>query len=364
MPTTKSIPVAKGEVNWHESMTQTFEFYTVDPNTWKDDKPITFIESCSIERDESNETLGSARFDVGEHLDECYIRTYLVVIQNGFTNKFPLGTHLVQTTPKEFDGLKTKYEVDAYTPLLELKESQPPIGYSILKETKIMPLAANICREVMRAPIVSGKSEEKLYSDFVANLNDTWLTFLKDLVANAKHEIALDEMGQVIFKPTQDIASLQPVMVFNDDNSSILYPSVKDDNDIYGIPNVVEVIYSTNAGFLRSRVVNDDPNSPISTVNRGREIVHRESSPQINGTPTQEYIDAYALQLLRNLSCLVHKITFEHSYYPVRVGDAVILNYERAGLKNIKAKITAQSIKCETGCSIQETAVYTTKLWR
>ena len=60
----------------------------------------------------------------------------------------------------------------------------------------------------------------------------------------------------------------------------------------------------------------------------------------------------------------VHKITFEHSYYPVRVGDAVILNYERAGLKNVKAKITAQSIKCETGCSIQETAVYTTKLWR
>lgn len=364
MPTTTSIPVAKGEVNWHESMTQSFEFYTVDPNTWKDDKPVNNILSCSITRDESTETLGSATFDVGGPIGECYIRVYLVTIQNGYTNKFPLGTYLVQTTPKEFDGKRTKYEVDAYTPLLELKESPPPIGYSVLKETEIMPVAISICRETMRAPVISAKSDKKLYSDFVANLNDTWLSFVKSLVANAKHEIELDELGQVIFKPIQDTASLQPVKVFNDDNSSILYPSVKDNNDIYGIPNVVEVVYSNNAGCLYSRVVNDDPNSPISTVNRGREIVHRDSNPQVSGTPTQEYIDAYAKQLLRNVSCLEHTITFEHAYYPVRVGDAVILNYERAGLKNVKARITSQSIKCQTGCSIQETAVYTTKLWR
>ena len=64
---------------------------------------------------------------------------------------------------------------------MELKESYPPIGYSILKDTKIMPLASNLFREHMRAPIVNAKSEEKLYSNFVANLDDTWLSFLSDL---------------------------------------------------------------------------------------------------------------------------------------------------------------------------------------
>lgn len=351
-------------IDWHKSMIQTFEYYTVDPYTWKDNKQITDIESCSITRDESTDTLGSATFDCGSLLDECYIRCYLIAIQNGLTHKEPLGTFLVQTPSVGFDGKRKDISMDAYTPLIELKEDLPPIGYSVPKNTEIMSLASNICRENMRAPVVSASSIDTLYADFVSNLDDTWITFLRDLVANAKHKINLDEMGRVIFEPVQDIASLRPVKVFNDDNSSILYSDVTDERDLYGIPNVVEIVYSTDSGYLFSRVVNKDVNSPISTVNRGREIVYRNTSPNVVGKPTQEYLDNYALETLRNLSCLEHKITFTHGYYPIRLGDAIALNYERAGLKNIVAKVTSQSIECSTGCNVQTTAVYTEKLWR
>lgn len=352
------------EIDWTKSMQQSFEFYTVDPLTWKDDRRLLTIESCTINRDESADTLGSATFDVGEEMDECYIRTYLVVIQNGVTKKIPLGTHLAQTPSTKFDGMRKTSSVDGYTPLIELKESPPPIGYSLLKGQEIMPIAYSLCRERMRAPVVQANSNRTLYNDFVSNLDDTWVTFLSDLIANAKFQFDLDEYGRVIFEPVKDIASLQSVWTYNDDNSSILLPSVSHDRDIYGIPNVVEVVYSTDAGYLYSRVVNDDPTSPISTVNRGREIVHRDSNPTVNGKPDQAYIDEYATQLLRNLSCLEHTIKYSHGYCPVRVGDCVTLNYERAGLKNVRAKVTSQSIKCETGCTVEETAVYTTKLWR
>lgn len=351
-------------IDWTKSMKQTFEYYTVDPNTWKDDKQITTIESATINRDESNSTLGSATFDVGEELDECYLRTYLIASQNRETQKVPLGTHLVQTPSVGFDGKRTDISIDAYTPLIELKESPPPIGYSILKDQQIMPVAVSLCRENMRAPVVEAKSTEKLHADFVSNLDDTWVTFISDLVSNAKYELGLDELGRVIFEPVQDVASLQPVWTYTDDNSSILYPEITDERDLYGIPNVVEVVYSTDAGYLFSRVVNDDANSPISTVNRGREIVYRDSNPNVNGNPTQEYIDQYAYQLLRSLSVLEHTITYTHGYCPVRIGDCVMLDYKRAGLRNIKAKVTSQSIKCQTGCSVEETAVYTTRLWR
>lgn len=351
-------------INWHESMIQTYEFYIVDPLTWRDDKRINNVESCTINRDEEAQTLGSATLDCADSLGECYFRVYLVAIQNGVTYKFPLGTFIIQTQSYGFDGKRQDLTTDAYTPLIELKESMPPAGYSVLKDTEIMSLAANICQENMRAPVVPAKCDEKLYSDFVANLSDTWLTFTQDLVANAKYKLTLDEMGRTLFEPVQDIASLQPVTEFSDDNSSILYADLTNEHDLYGIPNVVEVVYSTDAGYLYSKVVNDDPNSPISTVNRGREILYRETSPQVVGKPTQEYIDAYANQLLRNLSCLEHKITFSHGYYPVRIGDAVVLNYKKAGLNNVTAKITSQTIKCETGCYVQSTAVYTTKLWR
>ena len=351
-------------INWHESMNQTFEFYIVDPNTWKDAKPITTVKTGTINRDESNQTLGSATFDITEEIDECYIRTYLIVNQNGNTDKVPLGTHLVQTPDTSFDGKVSSTSLDAYTPLIELKENQPPIGYSILKDTNVMDAAYAICRENMRAPVVKATSTKKLYSDFIANTNDNWATFITDFIANAKFKLALDELGRTLFEPIQDIASLQPVTTFDDSNSSILYPSLTNKRDLYGIPNVVEVVYSTDSGYIFSRVVNDDENSPISKVKRGREILYRDTNPNCSGEPTQEMLDDYAVQLLRNLSCLEHAITYTHGYYPVRVGDCVLLDYKRAGLNNVKAKIISQSIKCETGCPVEETAVYTEKLWR
>ena len=351
-------------IDWTKSMAQTFEFYVVDPLTWKDTTLLEQIKTCNINRDDETATLGSASIGATEVLDECYVRVYLIADQNGITEKVALGTYLVQTPSTSYDGKNNSISMDAYTPLIELKEGLPPIGYSILKDTNIMDTAYDICREHMRAPVVKTNSSKTLYSDFVANVDDTWISFNTDLVANANFKLGLDEVGRVIFVPIQDIASLQHRWIYTDDNSSILYPDVTNERDLYGIPNVVEVVYSTDSGSLFSRIVNSDENSPISTVNRGREIVYRDNNPSFSGVPTQEMLDDYAVQLLRNLSCLEHKITYTHGYCPVRVGDCVMLNYEKAGLRNVKAKVISQSIKCETGCPVQETAVYTTKLWR
>ena len=349
--------------DWLSSMQQTFEYYIVNPNTWKDVKRIDNVLSCSIERDAEADTLGSASFDIADSLGECYIRVYLITIQNGITEKHPLGTFLVQTPSSRFDGKTRSVTMDAYTPLLELKESQPPIGYYIPKKENIMDYAYRLVREHARAPVVQAVCSEKVFSDFVSNTDDTWITFLNDLIANAKYKFALDEMGRIMFAPDQDTASLQPVWTYNDDNSSILYPEFTMDHDLYGIPNVVEVIYSDADEHYYARVVNDDPNSPISTVNRGREIIHRVTDPSIVGDPTEDQIIEYANKLLRDLSSIEYTVTYNHGYCPVRIGDCVRLNYTRAGIKNIKAKVIAQSLTCEPGCSVNETAVFTTKLW-
>lgn len=349
--------------DWTKSMQQTFEYYVVDPNTWKDTKKLNNVKSCTINRDSDAETLGSATIDVTESLGECYIRVYLITIQNGLKEKHPLGTFLVQTPSSSFDGKMRTVSMDAYTPLLELKESPPPLGYSILKDANIMENAYLLSREHARAPVVKTECSDTLYSDFVSNTDDTWLTFLIDLIANAKYTFMLDETGRILFSPKQDTASLQPVWTYQDDNSSILYSDLDIEHDIYGIPNVVEVIYSSGNDYYYGKAVNDDSNSPTSTVNRGREIIQRISNPSLNGDPTEKQIQEYAEQLLRELSTLEYTISYSHGYCPVRLGDCVRLNYSRAGLTDIKAKVIHQSIKCESGCSVTEKAVFTTKLW-
>lgn len=349
--------------DWRTSMQQTFEYYTVDPGSWKDVQKLNNVKSCTISRDSEAETLGSATIDVTESVGECYIRAYLVTIQNGVRERHPLGTFLVQTPSSSYNGKIRNVSMDAYTPLLELKENPPPLGYSILKDVNIMENAYLLCREHARAPVVKANDTTPLYSDFVANTSDTWLTFLIDLIANAKYTFALDELGRILFAPKQDTASLQPVWTYDDSNSSILYPDLEMDHDLYGIPNVVEVIYSSGKAHYYARVVNDDENSPTSTVNRGREIIYRTTDPGLSGDPTNNQIQEYATKLLKELSTVEYTITYTHGYCGTRLGDCVRLDYTRAGLKDIKAKIVSQSIKCEPGCPVTEKAVFTTKLW-
>lgn len=350
--------------DWSASMQQTFEYYTVDPGTWRDVKRLDNVKSCTISRDINAETLGSAVIDVEGAIDECYIRIYLVTIQNGILEKHPLGTFLVQTPSTSYDGKNKSVSLDAYTPLLELKEKKPPIGYSIMKDANIMDVAWHLTGECSRAPVVPAKCSTHLHYDFVASIDDTWIAFLQDFIANAKYSFDLDEMGRILFSPNQDTASLQPVWTYNDGNASILYPDISVDRDLYGIPNVVEVVYSNGTESYYAKVVNDDSNSPTSTVNRGREIPYRETNPDLLGNPGEQEIKEYAERLLRELSTLEHVITYVHGYCPVRPRDCVRFDCSSAGLANVKAKVISQSIRCEPGCPVTEKAVFTIKFWR
>ena len=227
-----------------------------------------------------------------------------------------------------------------------------------------MSEAYRIARENCRAPIIQTDSDTTLKEDFVANVDEKWISYISSFIAQAKYKLGLDELGKILFLPEQKTEELQPVHTFDDGNSSILYPETTLKHDLYGIPNVVEVICDIGTEIYQARVVNDDPNSPTSTIRRGREIKYTDSKPTLSGYPTKEQVDEYAENLLKSLSSVEYQVTFTHGYYPVRLGDCVRLNYTKADLVNIKAKVIRQSIKCEPGCPVTTTAVFTTKLWK
>lgn len=350
-------------IDWSESMEQTFEYYEVDPNTWKDKKPLEMVKKCTINRDDGADTLGSATIDVNDTLGECYVRVYLVIRQNGGINKVTLGTFLVQTPSSSYDGKNRNVSMDSYTPLLELKENPTPLGFALLKDQNIMEQAYMIVREHCRAPVVKTESDQLLQDNFVAEPNEKWLSYISALIEQAKYRLYLDEDGRILFSPKQRTDELQPVWTFNDDNSSILHPEISMQHDLYGIPNVVEVVCSTGIREYTARVENNDLNSPTSIPNRGREILYRDTNPNLPGFPTEAQINEYAKNLLESLSSVEYQVSYTHGYCPVRIGDCVRLNYERAGLNGVKAKIIRQTIRCENGCSVDETAVFTKKLW-
>lgn len=358
-------------------MQQSYEYYTVEPTTLADVKRLDNVKKASFSRDSSSETLGSATIDITNSFGESYIRGYLKTIQNGVTEKFPLGTVLSQTPSSSFDGRVTDVSMDCYTPLIELKEKSPPLGYTVRKGTRIMDAAYNIVSANCRVPVskvepifgVNDDGEQidlspTLQYDFTANTDDTYLSFVISLIENANYELGLGEKGDILFMPKQELESLQPVWTFDDGNSSILLPEISVSHDLYGIPNVLEVTYSYGTSYLQATAINNDPNSPTSTVSRGRKIPYYDTSPSLFGYVSQGQLDAYAQKKLKELSTLEYTVSYTHAYCPVRIGDCVRLNYTRAGITNIKAKVISQNIKAEPGCLVSEKAVFKSKLWR
>lgn len=350
-------------MDWTSTMQQTFEYFIVDPKTWKDTKRINTVIESSISRDLEAETLGSASITTSEMIGECYIRIYLITIQNGVKERHPLGTYLIQSPSYSFDGKVKNVMVDAYTPLIELKENLPPLGYSLEKGANVLDSAYNILIDNLRAPVINNEKDSVLTMDFVSNLDDTWSSFIHDLLANVDVYLELDELGKVMFRPEQYLESMQPVWVFDTGNSSILYSDFDLENDLYGIPNTVEVICSNGEKSVWVKSVNNDPDSPVSTVNRGRIISYRITDPKIASATSKEDVQTYADNMLKKLSAVEYSITFKHGYCPVRIGDCVLLNYEAAGLTGIKAKIISQTIKCVPGCPVTTKAVFSMGLW-
>lgn len=357
------------DINWAASMQQTFEFYVVDPGTWGNKKKLDQVTGGTISRNDEDETLGGANIVTTETLDECYIRVYLICIQNGSRFEFPLGTFLVQTPKEIYNGRVRNISLEAYTPLIELKDNAPPYGFTAMAGDFILETVSNLVLDNARAPVSRATSNDVLQSDFVSDFDsDTWLSYLSDMLSQIDYKFGLDEMGRILFEKKPDPTALTPVWTFDDGNSSILYPEVTIDRDLYGVPNVVEVLYSDENNFKFARVENRDDNSPTSIQNRGREVLHRVSNPDDladdTTSPSQRQINDYAKNLLRDLSSLEYTVTYTHGYCPVRVGDAVWLNYENAGLKNVRAVVKSQDITLRPGCPVSETAVFTKKLWR
>lgn len=358
------------DVDWTASMQQTFSFFRVDPKTWKDLKKVDTILSCELVRDSEDETLGYATFFADDIEGEFYIRIYMDVTQNKRFYHIPIGTYLVQTNITEFDGKQNKLSIDAYTPLIELKEKNPPIGFYFENGSDVLEKTEEYVRQNCRAPFLkrislTGDTTLNDKNGFVANPDETWLAYLSAFIKNGDHSFQLTETGEIYIKKNNKVEETQPTWTYSDDEESILYPTITTNQDLYGIPNVVEILVSKpySEGML-IRSVNNNPNSIISTVNRGREIIHRITNPNIDIYNNVEELQKFADKTLDDLSSIEYDISYTHGFCPVKIGDCVLINYRKSGLKNIKAKVKKQTIKCEPGCPVSETASYSVNLRR
>lgn len=349
-------------IDWTNGMEQSFVFCEVDPASWDDSRVLSQVKDAEIKFDNGLETMGNASLTVDGEVGECYVRLYLAARQGDESERVPLGTFLVQTPVKETDGRRASRRCACYTPLLEAKEKYPVFGAVAANGRYAEECAAEVLRNALRAPVTPYNGSTVLQSTVVAEPSQTALEFARKLLDIADVHLTLDGFGHVGIAPNIEPIAAQPRWTFRDDEDSIIKGDKRETADWYGIPNVVEVVWSGARGTVIARAVNSDEDSPLSTVGRGRDVVRRITDPALTN-PDEAAVKAYAERELRRLCAMERSVVIKHGWCGVRVGDCVRLELERDGI-SANGIVTAQTITCKTGCTVESTVKWTESLWR
>lgn len=347
-------------IDWSSGYQVAYEYWEVDPSNLCNRRMLRTVNSCTIDRDASDETLGSAAMEIGEPVgNEIWVRVFAVITQRGSVHRECLGTFIAITPRVQMDGKSSTYSLDLYTPLRELADDGPPDGFPIRRGQNAVNAARLVFQRFHAHLVDSGVSHA--LSKQVVSLNDSWLSFGRKVLEAANMEVALDAHGRIGFSPVRDAAALAPAWTFIDDERSLLFDDAELTCGWSEVPNVVKVKVSgaKSADTAIATATNDSAFSPVSTISRGRIVSIIEENPE---GVTKANAKDYAARRLKELSCTERTLSFVHGYCPVRLGDCVRVIKSRNGL-DVKGKVISQSISCVTDLRVETEIAFTEVAW-
>ena len=352
-------------IDWSQGMEQDFEFYRVDESTWLNAERLDTVVGCDIVRDLSSEGVESATLQIdGDYMGEQWVRCYMACKQGGERHMECLGTFLVQSPSRKFDGAVSTLECKAYSALHPLREALVPMGTWLPAGANCVGSVAEMFGEHGVAPVVHGGSPALLMGNYAAAPGSTWLEHGRAVASMAGNVVGVTPEGRVEIRQDSPTAALMPVWEFSDGDGSVLYPEAEETFDWYGLPNACEVVATWGKTTVSARAVNDDPASILSVGNRGREVTLRIEEPQeLAGGATEAECEALARIKLQEASCIVRKLRIAYAYRPIPLGACVRLSYDAAGIGG-DAVITRQEMRLESGLKVEAECTVKQQLWR
>lgn len=349
-------------MDWTRSLAISWRYALVDPDTWLDTGELPYVRSCKVDWDAETDVLLSGSLEVdGDLSSECYVRVWCDASQDGTAERHAVATLLCQTAKGSTEGTVLTRSVDAYSPLLELADDMPPVGWSVSGSAD--EAIALVCSH-MRAPVVPYESGVTLAAPVVCSEDESWLDMLWAVCEEAGLSFALDGMGRLVLSRKAEPWALLPVTTLSDtDERGVMFAKRSGETDIFGIPNHFEAIRSETGSWVKGEAWNDDPASEVSTLRRGRTKTKRESNP--DGLPagaSQAAADAYARTRLREESVITRTYELRVGYMPLRLGDAVRLDDSKLGVDEV-VTVGAMGLECTVEAALSITATSTEELW-
>jgi len=332
-------------VDWSIPRAGTFRFYRVDYTTRHElEELTTVLPGGNISRNlnaalkESGSLPVAGPLSLGDDLVRVY---YVVEDDDGNEEKIALATmHAVAETVRYSSATATAALV-LYSALLTLQDTSIDASLTIAAGAVAVSEAAKICTD-LGLPVVASASSKQLGTDMSFDAGTPYLAVVNELLAYAGYwSASVDGWGRVLMEPYQDPSERAPVWDFIAGANCIFLPDVEVGSDAFSVPNKYVLTCSNPDGApLIGSYTNTDPASPFSTVTRGRTITKSET---VNDAVDVADLNARAKARLITETASTETVSLQHAYAPVRVADAVSLNWAAHGL-SMRGAIQSQDI--------------------
>lgn len=321
-----------------------FRVVKIDAETWRETDEISGVRSISITHsiDSTSPVVDSADLEFDTVLDgESYVRIYMDCDQNGSRRSVTLGTFLLENTGTEGDAFNAWSIAKLWSVLKPAKDRFLPVGWHAPKGASSAGKAAELISQCCDVDVSYDDGSRKLAEYMVAGDEESYLSMAWAILDDGWTIIPGPD-GNVRISSGGDPLAVTPAEIIG---------SIKDEWDLDGIPNTITV----TEGSRTVTVTNNDPESPTSTVSRGR-IINGEVS---GSRKSDETLTMFARRQLREQSVVVHTASYKREYREdILCGNSVTL----PGFEG-EWRVITQSVECGAGAVVEETVERREATW-
>lgn len=319
-------------MDWSKGFSSRYYISVVDRTTLRDLSRIE-ITGGTIKR-ESGDLRESADIECINYSEttEQIVRVWLDTKQNGNYGHTPLFTGIATSPGRNINGRLVTNTVECYSILKIAQDMLLQRGWYAPKGINGGELIRDLL-SVLPVDIYVEENSPGLKTAIIAEDGENRLSMTDKILDLMEWRMTLDGYGNIYIRPYDK----NSIATFSSLENDVLEPSLTVTYDWYECPNVYRAVLDDSYAVARD----DNPNSPLSTINRNREVWFEDSSVYLQENET---LAEYAERMLKLAQRVSTTVSYDRRFNPdVYVSDVVKLNYPAQNI-NGDYLVTSQTI--------------------